>query len=696
MKRQERIKHGGNAAGKTVLFILCILLCLVTAAGTAAAVFLIENDCYKDKTDLLNDNLSINLFNESFTIMTAALGKEDYADHLSENAAYAFWIYDYDAKSNQKGELFLTNHESEDLSDCVEGVFSSRIFCLSEEEDWRSLKWVIDLNATEEDDCRYYATEVRVKKDIVDQRTDNASLMIMLISVLYPVRYAVFGIIAAALLGSILCFIALMCISGRRKGLNGLYPGPLNVIPFDVMLAVAAAAEIGLFILFEKLFRRDPYFMNLNESSVSRTIIIYGCICAVYIIISFSILIGLCMSLAVRVKQHTLIKKTLIATILCLIWKALKAIGRAAAGFLDDLPFIPKTLLGAAILILLDILALNQIKNYAVFRYTGAYNFVRVVFIIKMIAAVFVMWVAMQMKNLQKGGEALAAGDLSYQTDTSRMIWNLKKHGNDLNSIADGMSIAVDEKMKSERMKTELITNVSHDLKTPLTSVINYAGLINSEETENENIKEYSEVLMRQSERLKRLIEDLVEASKASSGTLEVESAPCSPAVFLEQAAGEYDDRLKAAGLELIVKTPEEDMKIMADGRRMQRIFDNLLNNVCKYAQSGTRVYLSLEKQADDAVITLKNTSAAALNISADELMERFVRGDSSRNTEGNGLGLSIAKNLAQLQGGSLDLNIDGDLFKAILRFPVTSGSGSAPQAQESSPPEHINMIKYS
>jgi signal transduction histidine kinase len=232
------------------------------------------------------------------------------------------------------------------------------------------------------------------------------------------------------------------------------------------------------------------------------------------------------------------------------------------------------------------------------------------------------------------------------------------------------MNRAVEERLNSERMKTELITNVSHDLKTPLTSILNYSGLIAAEPCENEKITEYAQVLTRQSERLTRLIDDLVEASKASTGHLDVLLAPVEAQVLLGQASGEYTERLAAAGLELVTKMPEEPIRIMADGRRMWRIFDNLMNNICKYAQPSTRVYLTLEEQGDKAVITFKNTSREKLDISEEELMERFTRGDSSRNTEGNGLGLAIARSMAELQKGSLNLVIDGDLFKAILTFP--------------------------
>ena len=225
--------------------------------------------------------------------------------------------------------------------------------------------------------------------------------------------------------------------------------------------------------------------------------------------------------------------------------------------------------------------------------------------------------------------------------------------------------------MKSEHLKTELITNVSHDLKTPLTSIINYADLIGSERLENEKVKEYAEVLLRQSRRLKKLLEDLVEASKATTGNLEVNLTPCDIGVMLSQAVGEYGQRFAEKQLELIVRQPEEAVRILADGRHLWRIFDNLFNNIYKYAQENSRVYLNVECTGENAVILFRNMSKYALELSPQELEERFVRGDKSRHMEGNGLGLSIAKSLTELQKGSMEIVTDGDLFKVILRFPL-------------------------
>ena len=327
----------------------------------------------------------------------------------------------------------------------------------------------------------------------------------------------------------------------------------------------------------------------------------------------------------------------LIYKIFCFIGSMISRFARALWGFLRELPLVWKTLL--------LLLGVGLAEMFAL--YVGVYSYPNLAalwFFSRLIVFPAILYVAVLMRRLQKSGELLAKGDLGYRTDTKGMFLDFKKHGENLNGIAGAISAAVDERMKSERMKTELITNVSHDIKTPLTSIINYSELISKENTENEKIIEYSKVLSRQSDKLKRLIDDLVEASKAQSGSLEIIKAPCDAATFVTQAAGEYQERLDAADLSLVVRTPDEKLTVMADGRRMMRIFDNLMNNIEKYALEGTRVYLTLERVGKFALFSFKNTSRDPLDMTEEELMERFTRGDESRHTDGNGLGLSIAK----------------------------------------------------
>jgi len=235
-----------------------------------------------------------------------------------------------------------------------------------------------------------------------------------------------------------------------------------------------------------------------------------------------------------------------------------------------------------------------------------------------------------------------------------------------INAIASGKSNAVSAKMKSDKMRTELITNVSHDIKTPLTSIISYVDLLSKEDLNNEKAKEYIEVLSRQSLRLKTLLEDLIEASKASSGVLSVNKEEINIGVILNQVVGEYEERFARKNLSVVTNIPEGTAPVSTDGRHLSRVIGNLFSNIAKYSLEGTRVYVDVV-QSDRTYVTIKNTSANQLNISSDELMERFVRGDDSRKTEGSGLGLSIAGSLMTLMGGSLNIDIDGDLFKAIL-----------------------------
>lgn len=285
-------------------------------------------------------------------------------------------------------------------------------------------------------------------------------------------------------------------------------------------------------------------------------------------------------------------------------------------------------------------------------------------FLYKLVEIPLLFWIVHQMEKIRQGGRRVAAGDYSEKISSEKMLPPFKEHAENINNVSEGISKAVEEQMKSERMKTELITNVSHDIKTPLTSIINYVDLIKKAGVEDETVAEYLDVLDRQSARLKKLIEDLMEASKASTGNLEVHMEPCDVGVMISQVIGEYQEKLQAHGVEVIVNSSDAPTNIMADGRHLSRVLDNIMSNINKYAMDNTRVYVDVEVGLHQTKMTFKNVSKYPLNISSDELMERFVRGDSSRNTEGNGLGLSIAQSLTELMGGSLDLDIDGDLFK--------------------------------
>ena len=273
-------------------------------------------------------------------------------------------------------------------------------------------------------------------------------------------------------------------------------------------------------------------------------------------------------------------------------------------------------------------------------------------------------------KQIHDATEKIYKGDTDIKLDESLYTGVLKELAIYINDIAGGFSNAIKESLKSERLKTELITNVSHDIKTPLTSIINYVDLLKQENIQNEKAKEYIEVLDNKSQRLKKLIEDLVEASKASSGNIKINKEVLNVKELLNQVTGEFEDKFNSRCLNIISKLPEETVYIKADSRYLYRVLENTYSNVTKYAEENTRVYIDcILEEKNTVAIYVKNISKDELNISADELMQRFVRGDKSRNTEGSGLGLSIAKSLTELQDGTFNIYLDGDLFKVAIKF---------------------------
>jgi signal transduction histidine kinase len=324
---------------------------------------------------------------------------------------------------------------------------------------------------------------------------------------------------------------------------------------------------------------------------------------------------------------------------------------------------------------LIGILTALEFIGLLLFDQTGVILFIWIFY--RLLTIPFMLVLVLQWKKISQGIHCLVSGDIEHAIDTTGMYFDFKQDAENLNQVGDTVRRAVNQQMKSERLKTELITNVSHDIKTPLTSIINYVDLLQKEMNHIENPEsrerqqEYLEVLSRQSNRLKKLIQDLIDASKATTGNIEVDIKPMVIDVILNQAIGEFEDRLHACNLELCVDEKVKEKTILADGRHLWRVFDNLLGNIVKYSLPGTRVYVDVDAvhfaSGNRIGITFRNISKEKLNIAPEELMERFKRGDSSRNTEGSGLGLSIANSLVQLMDGEMQIHIDGDLFKVQL-----------------------------
>ena len=379
------------------------------------------------------------------------------------------------------------------------------------------------------------------------------------------------------------------------------------------------------------------------------------------------VLLFLC-AFAAQCKAGTVLRSALIARIARFLWRIVRSLFLGLWRIAKSLPLIWKTALAGLILVFIEFVLFLQ-DYYG----TLAAPFLA----LKLAELLAVLYVALNLRALQKGGEKLARGDFSSPIDTKYLIGDFKRYGQELNDVQSGLEQAVQEQMKAEHLKTELITNVSHDIKTPLTSIVNYVDLLKKENIPSPNAQEYIAVLDRQSHRLKKLTEDLVEASKASSGVLNVDLQPTDVNVLFSQIEGEYQERLAACQLTLVTQPPAPGTVIRADSRLLSRVMDNLVSNICKYALPNTRVYVVSTLSREAVTISFKNVSRDELNISPDELMERFVRGDASRHTEGSGLGLSIARSLVQLQGGRFDLAIDADLFRADITFPLSESAAS-------------------
>ena len=449
-------------------------------------------------------------------------------------------------------------------------------------------------------------------------------------------------VLFAALALFFFCF--LMASAGHWARHEGIHLTWLDKIPADVWLIVLLCT---FFIGWE------AFYYGWGR--------VFFCAALVPLVLLF-----LC-AFAAQCKAGTVLRSALIARIARFLWRIVRSLFLGLWRIARNLPLLWKTALVMAGVFFLEMLFV-----------LAGYGSVDGIFVImKAVELLAALYIALNLRTLQKGGEKLARGDFSSPIDTKYLIGDFKRYGQELNDVQSGLEQAVQEQMKAEHLKTELITNVSHDIKTPLTSIVNYVDLLKKEDIPSPEAREYIAVLDRQSHRLKKLTEDLVEASKASSGVLNVDLQPTDVNVLFSQIEGEYQERLAACQLTLVTQPPASGTVIRADSRLLSRVMDNLVSNICKYALPSTRVYVVSTLSREAVTISFKNVSRDELNISPDELMERFVRGDASRHTEGSGLGLSIARSLVQLQGGRFDLAIDADLFRTDITFPLSESAAS-------------------
>lgn len=490
-----------------------------------------------------------------------------------------------------------------------------------------------------------------------------------LMRIIYNLSSWAVPLIIIGALGLIACAAFLMCGAGRRNGRDDVVPLVMDKIPLDVYAAICCA--LGVLIIVAYVYALVP--ITYGMFVYSEPAVIFAVSSCVIWYIAYVVALAPFLSLATRVKLGGGIwwSNTLICWVCRLCWRAVKwcwSLVKRFCGWVwymtKKIPIVPRTAIIMAAILFFNFLLM--VWNMNVYGDAFVWFLLFILSLVIFVAACFGAW---QMKSLKAAGERMAKGNIDEKIDTKYMYWEFKNHAENLNSIGDGMAAAVEQRMKSERLKTELITNVSHDIKTPLTSIVNYVDLLQKPHTPEQE-SEYLEVLERQSKRLKKLTEDLVEASKASTGNMNVNIVSTSSREMIEQSLAEYGARMEQGMLTVITNIPDPAPRAMADGRLLWRVLDNLFNNVVKYAMPNTRVYIDAAADGGEVIISVKNISRDPLNISADELMERFVRGDSSRHTEGSGLGLNIVQSLITLMHGKFSLSVDGDLFKAEIRLP--------------------------
>ncbi|MBQ6248644.1 MAG: HAMP domain-containing histidine kinase [Oscillospiraceae bacterium] len=462
-----------------------------------------------------------------------------------------------------------------------------------------------------------------------DFRPDSPETMVMLYLADHRAAPVTAGLAAVGL--ALCCLVFSLASAGHWQGYEGIHLTWFDKLPVD---GAVAAMLLPVVMLLDAPFDEAVVLLTVAVAWGLLTLIAFAAQC----------------------KAGEVTRRAIIGYGLRGLWQLLRWLGYVVR----HLPLVAKTAAGVAAVLVFDFVCVS-------FGHDGA--FLLLLLVVHAVLGLGLIYLAIGLRKLQKGGQALAEGQYDHTVDTQRLWGDFRRHGENLNAVQQGVRKAVAEQMKSERLKTELITNVSHDIKTPLTSIVNYVDLLKKENVENAAAREYIDVLDRQSQRLRRLTEDLVEAAKAATGNVAVSWEATDVNVFLHQVMGEYEQRLRQAGLEPVLTTDEAAPRIMADGRLLWRVMDNLLGNVCKYALPGTRVYVSASLQGYKVRLTVKNISRTPLNVSADELTERFVRGDASRSTEGSGLGLNIAASLVKLQKGEFNMTVDGDLFKAQMVF---------------------------
>lgn len=598
-----------------------VIFAVIMASGLFATYYMAEEDVYSRRSlkDLLDGRFAQNArMNVNQVVVDIEVGQKDAAvDFLKNRNVAALEITN--TKTGEKFYYWRNESVKDNLP--TEYVYTG-------EKDPENITWKLYVDPG------------------FPVHTDSYYQDYMLLTKAFKYRFPVPILAGIAGILSLICLIVFVSGIGRVPDSNEVTENYFTKIPFDLFTLVLAIPAFVSYWIAEEWGGSDTEIVA-------------------FFVIAVCVFLWL-INVVHRIKQGNLFRNTLIVKLFVLIFRGLKVL-------LNNISLLWQTVLILSVFTICELLAIICIIWFMCNAPDAALIIGLAWFFEKIIIIPFTLYLVLMMKTLFKGGKELAAGNTEYKVNVKPMLGEYRSHGENLNHLSDGIAKAVEERMKSERMKTELVANVSHDIKTPLTSVINYSDLIHkeAEKTDNSVIAEYSEVLNRQSNRLKKLLEDLVEISKANSGNMEITLEKLEIGTLLGQIIAEYDDRFKEKGFETVFTKPESEQYFMADNRKIWRVLDNLMQNIYKYAYPGTRVFISAELVGEQLCVQFKNTSYEQISKSPEELLERFTRGDESRHKEGNGLGLAIAKSLTELQGGEMKVEVDGDLFKVILSLKI-------------------------
>ena len=645
----------GKMWAKASAFALTLVFAALTALGGIGIGVLVSSGVFLDDGTHLRQALyqeqcydSLSMANDYLCAQLDSVGLLDRSYYFVNDEAYTAVEYDPEAAQQLLSELprLFADAFSRELSSCQ--------LVVSDPDTGET--YLANFNLTEDDKLLYdtqelyvyhlsastglTAIQVAITATLLEKSGQAPSYSYLVCSwLLTHTGLTIFLTVLCGLL-TLFCFCFSMASAGHWQNHEGIHLTWLDKIPADVwIITLLSAFFIGW----------DTFYLEWGR-------VIF---CAALIPV---MLLFLCV-FAAQCKAGTVIRGSLTARVLRLLWRILRGTALWLRRIATGIPLVWKTALVTAALAFLEFILYVSPSRDPLFL------------VVKVLEILAVLAIALNLRTLEKNGEQLSEGDLSTPVDTKRLFGAFRRYGQAMNRLQSGMESAVQEQMRAERMKTELITNVSHDIKTPLTSIVNYVDLLKKEDIPSPAAREYITVLDRQSKRLKKLTEDLVEASKASSGALPVDLQPTDVSVLFSQITGEYQDRLADCHLTLVTQPPAGQPVVLADSKLLSRVMDNLVSNICKYAMPETRVYVSGVTADGQMTMSFKNVSRAELNISPDELMERFVRGDTSRHTEGSGLGLSIARSLVQLMGGTFRLSIDADLFRADVTLPLVPPS---------------------